>query len=195
MTENMFPPGEDTVATPTSTVTRSLIVSLIDALVHTLGSSDYCLVQEDQHYRRLVTLQVETVLRLADEIQLDLWAETAAPVGQDDLPIALLLREADARFGMPQLCAVPGCAAVPVLCSRRPHYLATGTTWPSGPELCSSHTAVRLEVLTRRVRVHSRTIEDSSTQRACRYPKCCLSSRRQKSWAAWVAVSRLTRDQ
>jgi len=153
MTNDITPNG-GTPANRTSTVTRSLIVSLIDALVHTLGSSDYRLVQEDEHYRGLVTLQVETVLRLADEIQFDLWEETAAPVGHDDLPIALLLRDADARFGLPPVCAVPKCDAAPVLCSHRPRYLATGTTWPPYPELCRPHTSIRLNVVAMRTRIH-----------------------------------------
>ena len=151
---NDITPSDGTPATRTSTVTRSLIVSLIDALVYTLGSADYSLVQEDEHYRGLVTLQVETVLRLADEIQLDLWEETAAPVGHDDLPIALLLREADFRFGLPRECAVPACRAAPVLCCPRPRYLATGTTWPSCPELCAPHTSIRLNVVAMRTRIH-----------------------------------------
>jgi hypothetical protein len=133
-------------------VTRSLIRTLIEAFVYTVGSTDYEAVADDDHYRGLVSRQVEAILLLAEELELDVWKELEAPVGRDDTPIAVLLREADAKFGMPPVCAVPGCTDEPMPCCQRPDHLPARTRWPSCPELCAQHSAMRYDVLASRVK-------------------------------------------
>jgi hypothetical protein len=130
------------------TVTRAHILSLIEAVVYTLGSDEYRAIADDDHYRRLVSQQVEAAFLLAEEIDFDLWSEVAEPVGCDEYkPIAVWLREADAMFGMPTVCAVPQCSETPVPCCRRPRSLPRGTRWPSCPELCAAHSAMRCKIL------------------------------------------------
>ena len=83
---------------------------------------------------------------------MDLWVERAAPFCSDEMPVAMILRGADAKFGLLRTCPVPGCDTEVHLCCARPPGLPAGTKWPSAPELCSNHTGVRLEELTRRVK-------------------------------------------
>jgi hypothetical protein len=141
-----------TIESETCTVTRAVLRNLIESVVHRLASSEYVPQPDDEHYRGLVTSQVESILALADEAGVDLWTETTEPVGREMMPIAHLLREADDRFGLPRACPVPGCTSVPLLCCSRPPHLPAGTPWPSAPELCTSHAGIRLDVLRRRVR-------------------------------------------
>ena len=102
------------------TVTGTVLRNLIEAVVHTLSSSESVALADDEHYRGLVTMQVESTLALADEAGIDLWFETTAPAGREMTQVAYLLREADAKYGLPSACPVPGCASVPVLCCPRP---------------------------------------------------------------------------
>jgi hypothetical protein len=136
----------------TCTVSAALLMDLIESVVHTLASSEYVPQPDDEHYRGLVTSQVESILALAEEAGVDLWGETTAPVGREMMPIAYLLREADREYGLPRACPVAGCTEVPVSCCPRPLHLPAGTRWPSAPELCGGHTEVRLDVLRERVR-------------------------------------------
>jgi len=117
-----------------------------------LASSEYVPLPDDEHYRGLVTTQVESILALADEAGIDLWSETTAPTGREMRQVARLLREGDSKYGLPGACPVPGCTSVPVVCCPRPPHLAKGTRWPTAPELCGAHTGVRLDVLRARVR-------------------------------------------
>jgi len=133
-------------------VSREHLDKLIDAVVYTLGSADYAPIEEDDHYRYLLSNQVEAICDIAEEIGVDLWEETAGPFGREYTPIAILLREVERKFGMPRCCLVPECNADVVWCAPRPKTLATGTRWPPCPELCEHHTAARLELLERRVR-------------------------------------------
>lgn len=134
------------------TVTRSHVIALIDAITYMLGSSEYePPVADDEHYQSLVSNQVEAAFALAEEVAVDLWTETAAPVGREDAPVAVLLRDADAAYGLPKACAVPGCHTRPVLCCPRPAHLPTHTRWPSCAELCVRHTTDRHRIFARRV--------------------------------------------
>ena len=77
-----------TIESETCTVSRPVLMNLIYAVVHTLASSEYVPLSDDEHYRGLVTSQVESILALADEAGVDLWAETTEPVGREMMPIA-----------------------------------------------------------------------------------------------------------
>ena len=139
-------------ATATCTVTRAVLLQLIDAITYTLGSNEYAPPSRDEHDRQLVTRQVDAVTRLAEEIGMDLWSEREAPFCSDEMPVAMILRGADAKFGLPRTCPVPGCDKEVQPCCARPPGLPVGTKWPSAPELCSRHAGVRLQELTRRVK-------------------------------------------
>lgn len=89
-----------------STLLRSSIVNLIYAVTHTLGDAAYETVGDDEHYRCLVSKQVDAIFEIADAIGFDLWAATTCPSGRtENIPLAILLREADARHGIPGRCA------------------------------------------------------------------------------------------
>ena len=134
-------------------VTCSTLLTLIDAIVHTICSVEYPLLDEDEHYRMLVDLKVETIIKLGEEAGIDLTSESARPVGYyHDEPIATLLDRAKAEHGMPTVCPVPGCSKMRVPCGPPPPRLPLGTQWPSCPELCAGHTNLRFEELGRRIR-------------------------------------------
>ncbi len=127
---------------------RSAILKLIDAVVYHLGSDEYENPDDDEHYQYLVTNKVEAIFEIAELIGYDLWSEKAGPVGTTEyVPIARLLREADATHGMQRCCEVPGCEEEPVRLRDRPKALPRGTRWPTCPELCARHAVRRCELL------------------------------------------------
>jgi hypothetical protein len=127
-------------------------MKVIDSIACTLGSVDYCGPAESEHHNDLVSLQVKLVFELADELGIDLWIETASPPGCDETPIAILLREADAQYGVLWACPVRGCRSPRLTSGPRPEFLPAGSRWPTCKELCEEHTQVRREVFLQRVK-------------------------------------------
>lgn len=132
---------------------RAAILKIIDAVVYHLGSIEYANSDDSEHYRHLVSRQVEAVFELAELIGYDLWSETAEPVGKDDRPIARHLRDAVAEHGEGVHCAVPDCWEPAVPLRDRPRSLPAGSRWPSCPELCERHATLRCRLLMEHARV------------------------------------------